>query len=447
MTEMEDSISDVEIEELGNSMKDELINYLSLNIVHANESEFCLIPKIHDYIRVIDRDSYEPIVLSIGPYHNGSPEFSCMDREKWNCLDYILRLNCKKGLKDYVTIINGLEKQARRGQCQYQENTQRIGEWYNIFVLRDLFLLENQIPFFVIQGIYEEVVSKFPNKMETTDACLSSIAQCLEQHVQYHPKAIQESNRPKDFDHLLHLCHMYFRPSSNQDECHSDTAHYIHHFLQLGQDYLNLVYKQEAANFSLSQNGHFPYQWRWATQYHEAGIKFRRRAYFKCRPHSLLDIKFRDAVLEIPFLFVDESTSSLFRNLIALEQTSPNVGNDVIAYVLFMAKLLSMSDDVALLSRNGIVAHHLRTDREVSQLFTKLTKGVVFDMYGNYYLKHLCLALEAHYQNRLHKWIAWLRHNHFSNPWLAVAGLAGAIVLFCTVAQTFLTVLSYVDPR
>uniref|UniRef100_A0A0E0KZI2 Uncharacterized protein n=1 Tax=Oryza punctata TaxID=4537 RepID=A0A0E0KZI2_ORYPU len=42
------SISDVEIEELGNSMKDELRNYLSLNIVQANESEFCLIPRIHD---------------------------------------------------------------------------------------------------------------------------------------------------------------------------------------------------------------------------------------------------------------------------------------------------------------------------------------------------------------------------------------------------------------
>uniref|UniRef100_A0A0E0KZI3 Uncharacterized protein n=1 Tax=Oryza punctata TaxID=4537 RepID=A0A0E0KZI3_ORYPU len=196
-------------------------------------------------------------------------------------------------------------------------------------------------------GIYEEVVSKIPNKMETTDACLSSIAQCLEQHVHYHPKAIQESNRPKDFDHLLHV------PSSNQDECHSDTAHYFHHFLQLGQDYLNLVYKQEAANFSLSQNGHFPYQWRRATQYHEAGIKFRRRAYFKCRPHSLLDIKFRDAVLEIPFLFVDESTSSLFRNLIALEQTSLKVGNDVTTYILFFFALPPYANEFTLFASSS----------------------------------------------------------------------------------------------
>lgn len=55
MTEMEDGISDVEIEELGNSMKDKLKKYMSLDTVHADGSEFCLIPRIHEHIRMIDR--------------------------------------------------------------------------------------------------------------------------------------------------------------------------------------------------------------------------------------------------------------------------------------------------------------------------------------------------------------------------------------------------------
>lgn len=553
MTEMEDGISDVEIEELGNSMKDKLKKYMSLDTVHADGSEFCLIPRIHEHIRMIDRDSYEPLILSIGPYHNGSSALSFMERKKWNCLDYILKLNCQKGLKDYLTIINRLEKRARscysgdikmnkrkflqtllldgcfvlvslsqyneflwpdslryipspsndktfegalsfgdhqkvtgRNESQqvnkgkqsamkstqldhdrhsmeeysisdielsseisgqYQDPSQQIGQWYDMFVPHDLLLLENQISLFVIQGIHEIVVSKLASKLTTTTALRRSIVQCIEQFVPCYPKAIRESNRPKDFDHLLHLCHMYVRPSPNQDEHHGHTGHHIRHFLQLGWDYLHLTYKQEAANLGSSQNGHFPYRWRRASQYHEAGIEFRRRAYSESNRHSLLDIKLRDAVLEIPFLLVDESTSFLFRNFVALEQTCPKVGNDVTAYVIFMAKLMNMPDDVALLARKGIIAHHLRTDRDVSQLFTKLTKGVVFDFYGNYYLMPLSLALEAHYQNRLHRWIAWLKHNHLSNPWLAVAGLAGVIVLFCTVAQTVLTVLSYVDPR
>ena len=169
--------------------------------------------------------------------------------------------------------------------------------------------------------------------------------------------------------------------------------------------------------------------------------------YSEHNPHSLLDIKLRDGILEIPFLFVDEETIVFFRNLIALEQTCPQVGNYVTAYTVFMAKLMSMPDDVALLARKGVIAHHMRTDRDVSQLFTRLTKGVVFDFYGNYYLNHLCLALEVYYQNRLHRWVAWLRHNHLSNPWLVVAAFAGVIVLFCTIAQTVLTVESYVNPK
>jgi hypothetical protein len=240
---------------------------------------------------------------------------------------------------------------------------------------------------------------------------------------------------------------MYFRSSSEQDEHHDHTMqHSVHYLLNLGQGYLSLLYKQEVANLGVLQDGHCSNRWRRATQYHEAGIEFRRRTYSERNPHSLLDIKFRDGVLEVPFLFVDEKTSVLFRNFIALEQTCPQVGNEVTTYIVFLAKLMSMPDDVALLARKGVIAHHMRTDRDVSLLFTRLTKGVVFDFYGNYYLKHLCLALEVYYQNHLHRWVAWLRHNHLSNPWLVVAAVAGVIVLFCTIAQTVLTVESYVNP-
>uniref|UniRef100_A0A452Y0L5 Uncharacterized protein n=1 Tax=Aegilops tauschii subsp. strangulata TaxID=200361 RepID=A0A452Y0L5_AEGTS len=516
MTEAEDIMSDVEIDELYHSMKDELQNCFSTDIPYDSGSGFCLIPRIHEHIRAIDRYSYEPIILSIGPYHNGSPALSSTEREKWNRLDYVLKLNCEKGLKDYLTVINRLEKRTRMcysgdikmskkdflqtllldgcfvlvslgkfnefirpelhssmpssshaevheedlisghskvtgineiqeintrklnatkstvieqdivphnhsreensvleielcpeisghktGQCLYPDNAQQIGQWYDVYVLHDLFLL------FIVEAIYEVAIS---NKMAPAASCKSSFARYIE------------------------------RPSSNQDEHDGHTSqHYIHQFLQMGRNYLSYL--------GSSQHHYFPNRWRRATQYHEAGIQFRMRMYSEHNPHSLLDIKLRDGILEIPFLFVDEETIVFFRNLIALEQTCPQVGNYVTAYTVFMAKLMSMPDDVALLARKGVIAHHMRTDRDVSQLFTRLTKGVVFDFYGNYYLNHLCLALEVYYQNRLHRWVAWLRHNHLSNPWLVVAAFAGVIVLFCTIAQTVLTVESYVNPK
>nr|CAD1834738.1 unnamed protein product [Ananas comosus var. bracteatus] len=108
------------------------------------------------------------------------------------------------------------------------------------------------------------------------------------------------------------------------------------------------------------------------------------------------------AVLEIPCLHIEENTLSLFRNLIAFEQTCPEFGND-----------------------------QLRCDEEVSTLFTELRKDVVLDFDGEYYLKSMSSALEACYQGRL-------------NRWLALGVFAATIVLFCTLVQTLIAVLSYV---
>ena len=49
-------------------------------------------------------------------------------------------------------------------------------------------------------------------------------------------------------------------------------------------------------------------RWRGAVQYVEAGVKFQKREFNCDDPHSLLDIKFKHGVMEIPCNFVDEYT-------------------------------------------------------------------------------------------------------------------------------------------
>jgi len=105
-----------------------------------------------------------------------------------------------------------------------------------------------------------------------------------------------------------------------------------------------------------------------------------------------------------------------------------------------------MPEDVTLLVEREIIVHHLDRDGHVSDLFTMLSKDVVFDFNGKYYLKSLCQSMEEHYQNRLNQWITWLWVNHFSNPWLALAALGTGVVLVCTVVQTIYTILAYMKP-
>jgi hypothetical protein len=218
-------------------------------------------------------------------------------------------------------------------------------------------------------------------------------------------------------------------------------------FLGFGNDEVQIQHNTlPLQQMDCFQDGQLPGRWRRALQYHGAGVKLKKREYDTNHGHSLLDIRFYGGVLQIPCFPVDESTESFFKNLIAFEQTDPAFGNDVTAYIIFMSQFASTSEDVTLLCEKGIIVHMMDGDGEVSALFMRLTKQVTFDSYNSYYLRSLCEILEEHYQSQLNRWIAWLWHNHFSNPWLALAVLAAVIVLVCTVVQTIYTVLAYLEP-
>ncbi|XP_051212073.2 UPF0481 protein At3g47200-like [Lolium perenne] len=326
-----------------------------------------------------------------------------------------------------------------------------FGQWFVSFAHHDLLLLENQIPFFVVKRIFELVAGQC-----TVTPCTNEIAKAIETALRWYPKSIQESCRPNDFCHLLHLCHLYFRPTVKQEENYHDQVapQYINRFLSFGLKYLRIRQQHDDNERDISdsnkvdfiQGGQYLNRWRRAEQYLEAGVNFKKRKYDKVNPHSLLDIQFINSLMEIPCLAIDEFTGTLFRNLIAFEQTCPQFGDDFTAYIVFLSQLLSMPEDVTLLAQREIIVHHLDSDDNVSDLFTMLSKDVVFDFNGNYYLKSLCQTMEAHYQNRINRWMAWLWLNHFRNPWLALAAFATVIVLVCTVVQTVYGILAYIDP-
>jgi hypothetical protein len=253
---------------------------------------------------------------------------------------------------------------------------------------------------------------------------------------------------------LLRLCHIYLKPSKrieHHNDKHQSRPRFLHRLLHFGLDYISHGNRLEgnesdvlpAEQVDWLHSGDQPSRWRRATQYHEAGVWFKRREYNENNRHSLLDIKFSNGNIEVPLFVIDENTESLFKNLIALEQMDPRFGNDITTYIIFMSQFVSNPDDVTLLTQKGILVHMLDSDDEVSALFTRLTRNVAFNPDSYNYLKSLCSALECHYQSRLRRWMAWLWRNHFKNPWLALAVLATVIVLICTVVQAVYTVLPY----
>jgi len=526
------SKSNVAMADLVSSMKQQLDYYWSLGEATEKRMNYIPICKVQQHIREVDRFSYEPFILSIGPYHHGSPSLQSMDKLKWGFLDEVLKLNSKKTILDYLSVTWELAQEARncysedinmndedflqmllRDGCfilaalgatrrilpdaQLEEivveNADMIGKqlshgtdndmqttgsnpapegaqseskeanedghdddqtglWFSRFLHHDLFLLENQIPFFIVKKLHELASGHLTSPPSLTDVLNKFVGEALT----FYPKSIQESNRPEDFEHLLHLCHMYLRPNLNVDSDHHYQVgpQYIYKFLSFGRKYFKIGHNPEGNEQIQSvgvekdslQTGQELNRWRRAAQYIEAGVKFKKRVFDIQDPHSLLDIKYSNGCIEIPCIVVDEYSGSLFRNVIAFEQTCPQFGDDITAYIVFMSQVISMPEDVTLLVEREIIVHHLDRDGHVSDLFTMLSKDVVFDFNGKYYLKSLCQSMEEHYQNRLNQWITWLWVNHFSNPWLALAALGTGVVLVCTVVQTIYTILAYMKP-
>lgn len=103
----------VNINELASDMTRELDYYWSLGESLYSGTNSCQIYRVQQHIREVDKFSYEPFVLSIGPYHHGASRVQALEKLKWGYVDEILRLNCEKGLVHYLTALQKLSRQAR----------------------------------------------------------------------------------------------------------------------------------------------------------------------------------------------------------------------------------------------------------------------------------------------------------------------------------------------
>ena len=128
------------------------------------------------------------------------------------------------------------------------------------------------------------------------------IVDCVEVILRQFPKGTGESNRPKDFHHLLHLCHMYLKPTHKFVEINQPQLKisFFNHLVHLGQRYFNLGPEKEeneqqqllTHSINCFQDKQLPNYCRQAVQYHETGVQLKTREYSFNDRHSLLDITF-----------------------------------------------------------------------------------------------------------------------------------------------------------
>ncbi|KAJ0092625.1 hypothetical protein Patl1_25880 [Pistacia atlantica] len=135
---------------------------------------------------------------------------------------------------------------------------------------------------------------------------------------------------------------------------------------------------------------------RCATELKEAGVKFR-----KGEEDSLFAIKFKNGVMEIPRLEIRGETESIFRNLIVYENYFTNEINTksghvisdeintksrhvISDYMKFMDCLINSQNDVELLCQCNILHNCLGDDKTVANMFNSIGDFVTLSP-DNYY--------------------------------------------------------------
>lgn len=425
--------------------------------------------RIPHYLREGDDKAYVPQIVSLGPYHHGKKRLRQMDRHKWRSLHQILK-RTDQDVKIYLDEMKELEEKAR--ECYEGPILMSSSEFVEMLVLdgcfvlelfqgvaggfkqlgyprndpvfamrgsmhsiqRDMVMLENQLPLFVLDRLLELQLGKSHHR-----GLVAKLALTFFDPLMPTDEPLPTSNRDQ-LEESLGDHATVFDPLSEKGCLHCLDV-FRRSLLRTGPQPTPRVWMKRWSHGNRVADKRRQQLIHCVSELREAGIKFKRR-----KTDRFWDIKFENGILRIPRLLIHDGTRSLFLNLIAFEQCHLDCTNDITSYVVFMDNLINSPEDVGHLHYFGIIEHWLGSDAEVADLFNRLCQEVVFDM-NDSYLSRLSEDINRYYNHRWNAWRASLKHNYFNNPWAIISVVAAVVLLLLTFAQTFYAVYGYYWPR
>ncbi|KAL6902254.1 hypothetical protein ACP4OV_005130 [Aristida adscensionis] len=374
-------------------------------------------------VRERHRDLYEPKVVSVGPYYQGHAGLGAAQRHKWRLLrDFLSRAGRKKqlvagggggGLGAYVRAAREVEADARRcyaegfgmGADEFAEMLVLDGCFLLEFFLRksegqlaapggakwawhhmyhDVLLLENQIPFFVIERLH--AVAFAGEDGADRDALLDIFCKAFAGDL---PSS--RTIRPPGDKTIHHLLHLQYECNVRNPALDSDNK--ARNVIADPKDMASgsssslAIWKQPAVppprsgdGASAAGKGRLTSMIPPASKMEEAGVTFKRKA----TPRDVFDVSFRYSVLHMPAFVVDEGTEVLLANLVAFEQGGGRAarqlegGNLVTGFVALVGSLVNSRRDVEVLRRSGIM-HCMVADDDAVAYFNHVVQYTTMD--------------------------------------------------------------------
>ncbi|CAK9159329.1 unnamed protein product [Ilex paraguariensis] len=407
--------------------------------------------KVPQLLRMIkdNRKYYEPTVVSFGPYHHGRAELAPVENSKVTIARQFV-LGSGKPIEDFYDKVAELVDDAR--SCYLEGSTEAFSDQefaqmmfldgcFNLYVMEcvaysnaeqvemmishlglfasslivaEMFLLENQLPFFVLWNLMnikyqgdggEKMISVFINY------CISTIPQ----------SQVKTEIARGELKQPLHLLELI----RSKLLCKHDN--------RSSEFSIQSVIPRRKYHGTLKD---YSYSFRSVMELKAKGIyvKPSNTGYFT-------DINFKSnyfsGQLTLPPMIISPFSRPLFVNLIAYEMC-PNTPNDlgVAFHIHFMKSLIDHPDDVKEL-RSKCILHNLGgSDEEVARMFKEIATPLMLHT-GTY--EDIKQCIQKHYNSKMRTYTAEVIHNHFSNPWTVVAFLTAIFLMVLSIIQAYFT--------
>jgi hypothetical protein len=430
--QMSSSSTSIDIEHLFKELSKEVPHTMQTTL----REEMCIY-HVPVHIRQVNEDAYTPQVICIGPIHQKNENQFMKDLKRRYFKQFLNRLPNVKGeqfQKELLSTIKDCEVEIRNCYeddsfelCKDPKEFLKMIQWDVVFILelflktrefkedsedmsqdkykydciigkpwlraavqRDLILLENQLPFWILDKLY-----KIATKYIKPD-CSSFLNLTSDYFEEYNKKKIN----PPYILHFTYLVRLF-----------------------LSSKHPTTIYTTPIIDCKT------------ATRLEEAGMKF------KPMPNEcLLDIKawtggpgcnsIKKGELHVPTLEIDYHTECVLRNLMALEQCHFPKESFICQYVKFLDLLVDNDKDADLLIKSKVIINRLGESAAVANLINDLCKGIV-EVSSCY--NSLAKKLNDYSDSCCNKRKAFLRRQYFRNVWIGTGTVVGLFVLFITL--------------
>ncbi|KAJ4952613.1 hypothetical protein NE237_029445 [Protea cynaroides] len=393
--------------------------------------------RVPQNLRDIDQKAYTPKVVSIGPFHYGGKDFEVVQTQKGQFLKSFVSRRLGSTLSEYLQslrLIEGTirERYAERIELESDEFIKMIlldgcfilefllrrmpeatiiledtishNNWWSNAIRSDLILLENQLPFIVLDTLYQGHLNQGDDFKPLNELIYNFFSHMLSER----ERVFDAERIPiKDSFHLLDFVRNLYIPEPINPQ--------------------NAQQIQNRPQLELPPN---------VTELCKRGVKLRVGI-----GRRLLDITFGNGVLTIPCVYMRDRTVSLFRNMIAFEELHSLKSKYITDYAIILNSFIDNSEDVALLCKKGIIRRFLGKHEQVSQLFKKLMREATIDT-RSFCFPEIGEELNAYCRNTWHSWIANLGHTYCKTQWTVISVIGAFFVIFFAAIQAILAIRS-----